>query len=412
MSTKDEHNDPLEQLFRKKAEEYDISYREEDWLDMEKKLDRMQAAKTRQRRTYLAAAAVLLLVSTMGYFIYQNSNEIDRLNRQLEDTMTTGVLPDSTREDTLQEPETPLQVNREMLADIPLETEEPAERTDDISPEATPEQQDQQAVIHADPVSASVDELAQFEFRAVSYSEGMDEELTVSSGNNIPGNTDYLASVSYGHPGLPAQATSLQDLPRRAEHSRFEFGLIVSPDISTIGGISNFYEPGYKLGLTAGYRLNERMTVSGGLIHSSVKYSSGSQYYEPPAYWNPGGTPSGIIAQCFILDIPITVKYDVMQFENSRFFATGGLSSYVMLSEDYRFNYNGYSPGQTTTLNERSGKAHLFSNAGFSIGYEYDLHQNWSLKAEPFIKLPLREVGWGNVKLYTLGTFVSVSYKL
>ncbi|MFD2533220.1 hypothetical protein [Gracilimonas halophila] len=412
MSNKEEHNDPLEQLFKKKAEEYDISYREEDWLDMEKKLDRMQAAKTRQRRTYLAAAAVLLIVSALGYFIYQNSNEIDRLNRQLEDTMTTDILPDSTREDTTQEPETPPQVDREMLADLPQEMEEPSESTDDISPEATPEQQDQQVVMDADPVSVSGDELARIELRPVSYPERMDEELSVSSGNNIPGSTDYLASVSYGQAAAPSGLARQQEQPGRTELSRLEFGLIVSPDISTIGGISNFYEPGYKLGVTAGYRINDRFTISGGLIHSSVKYSSGNQHYNPPAYWNPGGTPSGIIAQCFILDIPITVKYDVMQFENSRFFATGGLSSYVMLSEDYQFDYNGYSQGQTTTLNERSGKTHLFSNAGFSIGYEYDLHQNWSLKAEPFIKVPIREVGWGNVKLYTLGTFVSVSYKL
>lgn len=412
MNSSHEHKDPLEQFFRQKAEEYDISYREEDWLDLEKKLDRRQAAKTRQRRTYFAAAAVLLIVSAMGYFIYENSNEIDRLNRQLEDNMTTGILPDSTREDTVKEQEDLPQVNREMLADIPQETNEPSEVTDEATPEANPETQDQQPVVNADPVSASDGELAHAELQPVSYPKGMDEDLSVSSGNNIPGSTDYLASVSYGQTASPTGLVHQHELPGRTELSRFEFGLIVSPDISTIGGISNFYEPGYKLGVTAGYRINDRFTVSGGLIHSSVKYSSGSQHYDPPAYWNPGGTPSGIIAQCFILDIPLTVKYDVMQFQNSRFFATGGLSSYVMLSEDYQFDYNGYSPGQTNTLNERSGKAHLLSNAGFSIGYEYDLHQNWSLKAEPFIKVPLREVGWGNVKLYTLGTFFSVSYRL
>ncbi|MBD3616209.1 MAG: outer membrane beta-barrel protein [Gracilimonas sp.] len=414
MNSKDEHKDPLEQFFRKKAEEYDISYREEDWLDLEKKLDRRQAAKTRQRRTYFAAAAVLLIVSAMGYFIYDNSNKIDQLNRQLEDNMTTGVLPDSAREDTAKEPEALPPVNREMLANIPQETQKPTEITDDVTPKSGPEKQDQQAVINADPVSVSGGELAHAELRSVSYSELMDDDLSLSTGNNIPGDTGYLASVSYGGIVIPSGNLPQRDGLDRTAPSRFEFGLIVSPDISTVGGISNFHEPGYKLGVSAGYHINDRFTISSGVIHSNVKYSSGSQYYDPPAYWNPGGTPSGIRAQCFILDIPVTLKYDVKQFGNSRFFATGGLSSYVMLSEDYWFDYNngGYSGGQTTTLNEKSGKAHLFSNAGFSVGYEYDLHKNWSLKAEPFIKVPLREVGWGNVKLYTLGTFVSVSYRL
>jgi hypothetical protein len=30
-----------------------------------------------------------------------------------------------------------------------------------------------------------------------------------------------------------------------------------------------------------------------------------------------------------------------------------------------------------------------------------------SLSAEPFIRVPIREVGWGNVKLYSVGSFVS-----
>jgi len=412
MNGKDEHKDPLEQFFKKRAEKYDISYREEDWLDLEKKLNLRQASKTRQRRTYFAAAAVLLIVSALGYFIYDNANQINQLNRQLEGNMTTGVLPDSVREDTAKKLEALPRVNQEMLADTPKEADEPSEISDEAIPKEDPEQQDQQAAMNADPVSVFDGKLAHAELRSVSYSELMNEDLSLSSGASIPDDPGYTASVRYGQEAVPSGHVHKHDLPGRTELSRFEFGLIVSPDISTIGGISNFNKPGYKLGVTAGYRIDDRFTISSGLIYSSVKYSSESQYYDPPAYWNPRGTVSGIRAECFILDIPLTLKYDVMQFQNSRFFTTGGLSSYVMLSEDYWFDYDGYTPGQVTTRSERTGKTHVFSNAGFSIGYEYDLHQNWSLKAEPFIKVPLREVGWGNVKLYTLGTFVSVSYKL
>ncbi|MEX2603442.1 MAG: hypothetical protein WD361_04530, partial [Gracilimonas sp.] len=80
--------------------------------------------------------------------------------------------------------------------------------------------------------------------------------------------------------------------------------------------------------------------------------------------------------------------------------------------EDYRFEYDYSKPGQTESLSENSGKAHLLSNAGFSVGYELDIHQSWNLRVEPFIKIPLQEVGWGNVKLYSVGSFISINYKL
>ncbi|MDX1638828.1 MAG: hypothetical protein R3281_12715, partial [Balneolaceae bacterium] len=58
-----EHNDPIEELFREKAGEFDIRYREEDWLKLENRLDKMDARRSRMRRWGWVAAACLLLFS-------------------------------------------------------------------------------------------------------------------------------------------------------------------------------------------------------------------------------------------------------------------------------------------------------------------------------------------------------------
>ncbi|MEX2347851.1 MAG: hypothetical protein WD511_01410 [Balneolaceae bacterium] len=403
--------DPLDQFFQRKAEEYDISFREDDWHDLEKKLDHRQVARSRQRRTFFAAAAVLLVVSAMGYLIYNNSNKIDQLNQKLEDNLTTDVLPDSLQEDTLEQQDPSQLIDPQTLANISPERSGFPEDSDETVQEAQTDDRDELAAAKADVEPIDIGISPNIELQTVS-SLDIRKDISTSAGNYIPNNPGYLASLSHKQTAVPSEAVLQYDEPNGSDLSRLEFGLIMSPDISTIGTVSNFHEPGYKFGITAGYRINDRFTISGGVIHSKVKYSSESNYYNPPEYWNSGSDPSGIRAVCLILDIPISLKYDMIKFENSRFFATGGLSSYVMLSEDYRFDYDGYSNGQITSQNERSGTPHIFSNAGFSIGYEYDFHQKWSLKAEPFIKVPLREVGWGNVKLYTLGTFVSVSYKL
>ncbi|MDX1618949.1 MAG: hypothetical protein R3224_09195, partial [Balneolaceae bacterium] len=144
-----------------------------------------------------------------------------------------------------------------------------------------------------------------------------------------------------------------------------------------------------------------------------VRYrASGSEYDPPRAYWTNGILPEETIGVCSLIDIPLNLKYDILRQDRSRFFATAGLSSYIMLTEDYRFSYAQSYSGQSERWNERTGTRHWFSNANFSVGYEFDLRPNWSLRAEPFVKMPLKEVGWSNVKLYSMGTFVSLNYKM
>jgi len=52
------------------------------------------------------------------------------------------------------------------------------------------------------------------------------------------------------------------------------------------------------------------------------------------------------------------------------------------------------------------------SNAGISIGYEHDLNSRFSVRIEPHLKIPLRQVGVTNVRLFSMGSFFSLSYNL
>jgi urease beta subunit len=117
--------------------------------------------------------------------------------------------------------------------------------------------------------------------------------------------------------------------------------------------------------------------------------------------------------ECVLLDIPLAIRVNLLNFSGSRVFATGSLSSYIMLNEAYRFDTdNSYGGTQAYSYDENTGTSHFMSNAGLSIGYEYDLNSNFSIRFEPQIKIPIREVGVTNVRLFSLGSFFSLSYNL
>jgi hypothetical protein len=414
MSEKN-HNDPLEDLFKKKANEPDISYQENDWLALEKKLDEKAAYVARQKRIRLAAAAVIIFMSLIGYFTYHNYNNINSLNEKLDDRITQNEAPEAPQDSPKEQPQTDPSEGSE---DIDIKKPE-SPMNDPIVQALDEERQDsnieEETTGQNKPIVQDVASTPNLEEYSISVAD-IDVKSNIpalSRGSQVPDKPLIaMTTESGGHSGFTNSERTFSENAFIKTGSRFSIGLVVSPDLSTAGGIRQFEQPGYKFGLKTSYKLTSNISIETGIIRSSVRYSAGIQNYDPPGYPNNNTNLSSIYAECMILDIPLNVTFNFWNLSNSRFFASAGLSSYVMLSEDYTFSYDYSYYGQKTNYSERSGKAHLFSNSSLSIGYEYDIHKNWSLSAEPFIKIPLKEVGWGNARLYTLGTFVTLNYRL
>lgn len=410
MSEEKNNNDPIEKLFREKAEEYDISYREEDWLKLEKKLDLRNAQSVYRQRLRWLAAASILIISLLGYFTFKNYNSINQLAQQLnEETPSQSEQPPTEQSPPVSVEDLP-EMNRERPPGI---TEN---RSDDVAGNdpggITHEPREMETA--SEEIAATFDdgeaELLASHERSIKnitpFTSVQTPSINQSDYGVQPANTDRESRFSTASATVDAEKDQFST-------SRFSLGLTMAPDFSTVSSLSRFQDPGYKIGITFHYKLHRYLSISTGIVQSVVRYAATGDDYNPPPYWSyNNASPTDILAECLIFDIPVTLKYEFLDFEQSRFFATAGLSSYYMVNEDYSFNYDSYGPDQVQNWSKRTGTRHWLSNAGFSIGYEIDVHPNWSVSAEPFVKVPIKEVGWGNVKLYSLGTFVSINYRL
>lgn len=410
MSENNHNNDPFEQFFRDKAGDYKIPYREEDWLKLEKKLDvkDVQAAYRRKQRWILAAS--VLIISMLAYFTYQNHNRLNQLSRQLAQEQIAGDNEPSVGPAPGDSSETD--------EDRGMETRNGFAETNWTDPPA--------AISPGDLAEESPIALAESEKRAGIVYRETGEIFTENSLKGQVVNAEYPASKVKEVHISPAEPSSIQQTDSVAirepflamkqndaaapKASKVSMGLLLSPDFSTAGSLSDFYEPGYKIGFMIEYRLGPNFAVSAGALQSEVRYTAPGENYNPPARWNAGISPDEVTGVCLLIDLPVTLNYSFMNFSRSRFYVTAGFSSYIMLNEDYQFSYEEGGSGLNENWTGKTGTRHWMSNASFSIGYELDLHPNWSLRAEPFIKVPVREVGWGNVKLYSVGSFVSINY--
>ena len=185
--------------------------------------------------------------------------------------------------------------------------------------------------------------------------------------------------------------------------------LAYSPDFSTVN--SEFLEIGNNTAFLLEYRLSNRLLVQSGVIRAIKKYSATPADYEWPARW--GNTPdnlSNISAVCNMIDIPLNLRFDVTQKSSSRFFVNAGVTNYLMVNELYEYSYYASSGGRASW--EGKTGFYPFGVINFSTGFEKRISRKISLQAEPFVKVPVRKLGFGNVRLTTIGVFTSAKIKL
>lgn len=460
----EQHNDPIERLFQDKAEEYDIEYNENDWLKLKNRLDQADRQRQRTIRHRWIAAAALLAFAFLGYLTIDNQMQINRLNDQLsqyrsaesdQPAQAQTEDPSENQDEATSSDETDKLGTAQKTSptsdkksanekqEPPATRDNPQTESDDQN--VQPGEQQKQSTPNlaaADTLSQqSADDprtegkwqnrrvgdtpkIAAIAMQRIATSRLQDANIDFAGIENINALEANLppdgapVGISSHTPSAIGNKSGMLAASSRSPASslldRFSIGVIVGPDLSTVGSLSNFYNPGYEYGVTIEYNLGSNLGIATGLIRSRVKYTASGQEYNPAGnYWGYGSRPRQTIGDCVLLDIPLQLKYNFWNLDGSRFYAVGGISSYIMLSEKYQFDYGyGYGSNRPRQWSDDTGTRHWMSNASLSIGYEYDLPKNWSLRAAPYLKIPIKEVGWGNVKLYSMGMTVSFNYNL
>ncbi len=192
----------------------------------------------------------------------------------------------------------------------------------------------------------------------------------------------------------------------------WEIGLTVAPDLNGVGAIEN-YKLAWEAGVSVYYNVTRHWRLSSGIYYAKKSYlASGTDYSPPEGYWDyhtNGIIPEEVDARCGILDIPLNLTYIWNPRQKFRITTTLGLSNYLILNEDYQYSfgynkpYSGYDHWSTE---ENSAAFFGMLNAG--IGAEWRIRPGLLMAVEPYVKVPLKEVGFGNVPLTGTGIYFTI----
>lgn len=224
-------------------------------------------------------------------------------------------------------------------------------------------------------------------------------------------------SVAFNIPSITTVARRAAELPvKPVVITRPKFGvrLMMAPDINTVGS-SNPFALGDSYGVLFEYQFINRLRVQVGAVRTVKKYVSGpADYYNPIGFWTYGVKPATIQADCKILDLPLNVRWDAIRRSRYDLFINSGLSSYLMLNERYDYKYAPPNDNNThlkQNWEKSRGSDHFFSTFNLSVGYERQLQKGFTVQIEPYLKLPIKGVGFAAVDIYSTGLLISGKYQ-
>jgi outer membrane protein with beta-barrel domain len=191
-----------------------------------------------------------------------------------------------------------------------------------------------------------------------------------------------------------------------------QIGLVVAPDFASVNSLAGD-RPGSSIGLTVDYQFVNKLYLSTGILFSRKNYTATSEdYHVPYDYYirNNIHNVDFVKGTFNLIEIPLNVRYDFSVTGNTAFFASGGLSSYVLTGENCNYYFDLFGREAWRGFNYKGGGVHLFSAVNLAIGVETGLSNDLSLLISPYVKIPTGGLGFGRIDLNSMGINFGIKY--
>lgn len=185
--------------------------------------------------------------------------------------------------------------------------------------------------------------------------------------------------------------------------------VLASPDINGVNTFQNS-KVGTNAGLMFSIGVSKKFTISTGAVYAKKPYITNFDNYHSSYRFRTD--PTNVTADCRVLDIPINIDYLLYSKAKNKFSIGSGLSSYIMLRENYHYNYEYPGTAGPTDYNIINRNRHILGVLNLDATYQRQLNSKLSIGVEPYLKIPLTNIGASQVKLQSTGVAVGVTWNI
>lgn len=192
----------------------------------------------------------------------------------------------------------------------------------------------------------------------------------------------------------------------------FYAGIMISPEISTVK-FQSVKNTGVSTGILIGYQFNKKLGVESSISWSKKYYYSDGKYFDTknvtlPAY----AQIKKLEGSCNMLEVPIAIRYNITSSAKTNLSLSGGLSSYIMKRESYTYTVERNGAQYPRKASYANSSTDLLAVINIGLGINKEIGRTGSLRLEPYVKLPVKGVGIGNLPIISSGINIAITKKL
>ena len=416
----------LDRLSREASDQYDVEQNTSGWEKLEHRLNKeLPVQKEKERKRFLWLLLLLVMITGGGLFIMlqQNPETGIATNKSNPDEQTVSANKDqntiaANEQKTLAQSQD-LQKANNQKDNIKIIEENPTTQPNETAVvdnrvRITRKSSKQTVQKKSIPLVKKSNDYNQKQTDPI-VSTDKDESISKQKESNpLVDKKEDVAIIAKAEDkpveNAKAEKNAATKNNSKQNNSRFAIGLLTGFDKSSVHSVSdnNF---GYSIGLTGQYNISKRWSVSTGLIYTKKEYTAAGEDYHPPKhYWTYYVDLKKVSGDCQMLEIPLNVRYNINQNTKSQWFASTGLSTYLMMNQNYRYYYYFTGMPSERDWNRSADTTHFLSILNISGGFEKSISRTLSIQAEPYLKIPLSGMGFGEMDINSYGLYLTLKY--
>ncbi len=205
---------------------------------------------------------------------------------------------------------------------------------------------------------------------------------------------------------------AITNTEKSKREKRLYIGLTAGPDLSMVK-LQSVNNIGISKGIIAGFQLNKRLSLETGIIWDKKYYYTDGQYFSTKNLTLPSTVKiESLNGNCNMLELPLSIRYVFKSSAKIKWTGSLGFSSYLMKNESYEYMYNNSGSVYQRNKTYTTASEFWFSAMNLSVGYNRKLGKIADLRIEPYLKIPLRGVGIGELPLTSAGITIGLTRKI
>ena len=205
---------------------------------------------------------------------------------------------------------------------------------------------------------------------------------------------------------------------RKPKNNRLAFSLVAGKEWSGVKNMTDAKE-GFRLGAEIAYQFGNKLQIGTGFIFSKKHYETeGTNYTPQPQFrWVDGNAPETVNGTCDVFEIPLELTYFFKGNDKNSFYASAGLSTYIMNNEWYDFRWEDQAIMADPNVPKSSSNEsldrkciHWFGIGNISFGYKKYISKNIAAQLGTYVQVPMTGIGMGSVDLFSTGVQMKISF--